>query len=265
MPKKGKSKGRKGGKKLSEADRKKKAENKARRSAERKNRAEKRKAARALANDAYATWGKGHLFNLVQRIDTFKEKILKEPTADDYPNPRQLDEFAAELDNEMVRAMKQFAERKGIDVNNVSIAADSMKVPEEQHLKPKKIARWLGHAKRNALLVEQFNSHANRKNPNPSKPTKDGYVESRHDRSPEEQAWLTLQDAACKGLHRKRNRAAATPGKVETAKEELAKTTTEGRKFGRRQIPNSASPFSPVMPQVSLSARMAQYPSFNLG
>ena len=264
------------GKKANADKQHKRAEAKKARGAQRKERAEKRKAFRMQANAAYESWRGGHLHGVVEMCTSMQAQLLESYNA----NKKQLvgvtfektSQIAAKIDEFMLESVTKLAHHKNVNVDQIVVAPVAVKPPTESHIPLKNLIHWYGIAKKNALLLEQFNSHANRRNPNPAKPTKAGFEDSRPERSPQEQEWLALQDKATKGIHLRKKGRKATAEKVEEAKEVVAEVRHDSQKavfersdFRQPVYGESRLQQAPRVFPGSLSSRRTQYPTFNLG
>ena len=241
-----------------------------------KQRAEKRKEFRMQANAAYESWRGGYLHGVVEMCTNEQAKHLrnytenkKQLTGVPYD---QLSHIAARIDEFMLESVTKLACHKNVSVDQIVVAPVAVKPPAKSHIPLKDLVHWYGIAKKNALLLEQFNSHANWRNPNPAKPTKAGFEDSRPERSTQEQEWLALQDKATKGIHLRKKGRKATAEKVEEAKEVVAEVRHDSQKavfersdFRQPVYGESRLQQAPRVFPGSLSSRRTQYPTFNLG
>lgn len=257
-----------GGKKVDSAKQHKRAAAKKALAERKKLRAEQRKEFRKLANSAYERWNGGHLRAIVDKCTTMQESMIASSDKNqlvEVPDAA-VNEIASRIDTFMQESVAKLAHHKGVAIHQIVIAPFAVKLPSERSIPLKHLIHWFGVAKKNALLLEQFNSHANRKNPDPTKPTKTGLVDSRPVRSPQEQEWLALQDKATKGIHLRKKGRKSTTAKVEEAKEVVA-AVRHDEPVRRRPVDYIPPVYDRqfTRPPGSLSSRRTQYPTFNLG
>jgi len=253
------------GKKLSNAKQQKKAEAKKKSIARKQERAVKRKEFRQQANEAFNSWGGGLLGDVVRSCDTDLAKLHLGEWQDHKKDlvashPSHMLGLARTIDGQMDHAIKSLASRKSIPVNQVVVGVVPVKPINENEVPLKDLIRWYSIAKKNALLVEQFHLHANKRNPHPRKESKKEYVDDRPTRTEAEQNWLTLQDKATKGIHIR--------GKArQPTAEKVAEAEAVVEKMRHDKIPSDNMPIrgdQQFTAQRQGLSRRTQYPTFNL-
>jgi len=94
------------------------------------------------------------------------------------------------------------------------------------------IGEWLAYVKKAAMRIEQFRSHALRRNPDPRKPRKPGArIDERDARDPIEQEWLAAEDQLTK-QRGKKHKHPKKEGEHEKKRKPRRKHTKKGPKHG---------------------------------